>query len=131
NGKTYMVAEAARLAHTHWDSRSHLRTASRGLPLLTCPCCVSRSELRLFGGRLHLFGTAHRFINGGTEYGAEDRRHPEQPQLTDRPSANVDCHARASRGIHRCVGDGNADQMDQREAETNGQRREALRCTCI
>src|SRR6185295_15827082 len=61
------------------------------------------------------------------EHRTQDRRHPEHPQLLQRPAADQQCGAGAARRIHRGVGDGDADEVDQRECETDGERREAHR----
>ena len=60
----------------------------------------------------------------------DQRRHPEQPQLADSPeiasSRHHDRRASGARRVYRGVSDGDADQVDQREAEADGQRRESL-----
>ena len=56
-----------------------------------------------------------------------DRRHPEQPQLLQRPAADEQRRAGAARRVHRGVGDRDADQVDQRQAQADGDRREAGR----
>lgn len=44
---------------------------------------------------------------------AGDRRQPEQPQLTHGLTTDPEGHAGAAGGIHRSVGDRDADQVDQ------------------
>src|SRR5262249_55649236 len=58
---------------------------------------------------------------------AENWRHPEQPQLRQRPTADKERGPRAARGIYRRIGDGNADQMDQRQRQPDGNRRKSDR----
>ena len=61
----------------------------------------------LFG---HLF--ADRWLWGGEEGSrdetaddcAKDGCDPEEPELTECPSANEDCGTSATRGVNRCVG---------------------------
>jgi hypothetical protein len=59
-------------------------------------------------------------IDGGAKGAPDDRRHPEEPQLRDGSPADEHRDAGAARGIHRRVGDGNADQVDEREAQPDG-----------
>ena len=66
-------------------------------------------------------------VDQRAQQGADDRRHPEQPQLRERPAADEDRHAGAARRVHRGVGHRDADQVDQRQAQADGDRREALR----
>ena len=58
--------------------------------------------------------------------GADDRRHPEEPQLLERPSADDDRGSGAARRVHREIGDGYTDQVNQREAEADRDGRKAL-----
>ena len=58
---------------------------------------------------------------------AENRRNPEEPELADRPSAGEERNARASRGVDGRIGHGNADEVDQRQRKTDGERRKACR----
>ena len=55
---------------------------------------------------------------------ADDRRDPEEPELLDRPAADEERGARAPRGVHGDVRHRDADQVDQREAEADRDRRE-------
>jgi len=64
-------------------------------------------------------------IDHAAEYRAGNGRDPEQPQLLQRPTAHKERRARAARRVHRRVGDRDADQVDQREAEPDGNRCES------
>src|SRR5581483_7181646 len=75
-------------------------------------------------GEFRMRGVRNRRLSGfvredrvgeGGEQSAQDRRHPEQPELLDRPSTHEKRRPRAARGIHREVRDRDPDQMDQRE----------------
>lgn len=56
-------------------------------------------------------------VDHGAEYGADDRRDPEEPELSDGPAAGEHGHARAARRVDGRVGHRDADQMDERQAE--------------
>jgi hypothetical protein len=56
---------------------------------------------------------------------AYDWRHPEQLQMLDGPSANEERRPRAARGINRSVGHWDADQVNQRQHQSDRNRREA------
>ena len=60
-------------------------------------------------------------------HGADDRRDPEQPELLERPAADEQRRTGAARRVHRRVGHRNADQVDQRERETDREAGEARR----
>lgn len=47
------------------------------------------------------------------EDGAEERRHPEHPQLRERPAADEDCGAGRAGGVDRGIGDREVDEVDQ------------------
>jgi hypothetical protein len=52
---------------------------------------------------------------------------PRTATAAQRPVADEQRHAGAARRVHRGVGDRNADQVDQRQAQADGDRREARR----
>jgi len=58
-------------------------------------------------------------IHDAGDQGADDRRDPEQPELIERPATRKQCRARAARRIHRRIGHGNADQMDQGQRQAD------------
>jgi hypothetical protein len=51
-----------------------------------------------------------------------ERRHPEQPELSESPSAGEQGRSGASRRVHGCVGDGNADEMDHDWRQSDRER---------
>ena len=53
-----------------------------------------------------------RAITHSRQYGADQRRDPKQPKLRDRPASDDDRRPRAPRWIHRRIGDGDADQVN-------------------
>ncbi len=65
-------------------------------------------------------------VDEAAKYAADQRRHPEKPKLAESPSANKERLAGAARRIDGGVGDGNADEVDEREAQANGDGREAF-----
>ena len=81
------------------------------------------------GGWARRFGSvvlvADQAIGQGAEYRTENRRDPEQPQLGNRPVADVQGDRGAARRVHRGVGDRDADQVDQGQGQADGDRREA------
>ncbi len=58
--------------------------------------------------------------------GSEDGCYPEEPELTECPAADEDRGAGAAGGVDRGVGDRDADEVDQREAEADGDGSEAF-----
>src|SRR5262245_44761472 len=56
---------------------------------------------------------------------ANDRGHPKEPELAKRPAACEQRGARAASWIDRGVGHRDADQVNQRQAQTNGDRCES------
>src|SRR5215510_11560991 len=62
-----------------------------------------------------------RAVQEAAERRAHDRRDPEQPELRDRPPPDEERRPGAARRIHRRVGDGNADEVDEGERQTDGQ----------
>jgi len=66
-------------------------------------------------------------IHAASGRATEQRRKPEQPQLLQRPAADEQRRSSAARGIHRRIRNGDADQVDQREAQPDRDWREALR----
>ena len=61
-------------------------------------------------------------VGQGAEHTADDRRDPEEPQLPDGPAAREERDARAAGRVHRGVRDGNADEVNERESEADGDR---------
>src|ERR1051325_275859 len=59
---------------------------------------------------------------------ADDGCQPAQPELPQRPAAGEESRRRRAGRVQRGIGDGDTDQVDQREAEADGDRREPLRC---
>src|SRR6516165_10067513 len=57
---------------------------------------------------------------------AHNRRYPERPKLAQRPAAHEEGRPGASRGVDRKIVHRNADQMDQRQAQPDGDAREPL-----
>jgi len=84
------------------------------------PLCLHRS-----GTTRRLCG--HDAIRDARQRSADDRCHPEHPELSDGPTADEKSGTGASRRIHRGVGHGNADQVDESKAETDGDRSESGR----
>ena len=66
-------------------------------------------------------------IDDPGEYRADDRCHPEQPELTDRIAAHEQRGAGRAGRVHRRVGDRDRDQVDQRQAQADRDRRKAGR----
>jgi len=65
-------------------------------------------------------------VNGPAEQGADDRGDPKQPQLLDGPAADEQGDPGAASRVDGRVGDRDADQMDQREAQADGDGRQPL-----
>ncbi len=92
----------------------------------TRPCCCDLGLSR------HLF--ADGFLRCGEEGGgdeaaddcSEDGGYPEEPELTECPASDEDRRAGAAGGVDRGVGDRDADEVDEREAEADGDGGEAL-----
>ena len=55
--------------------------------------------------------------------GADDRHYPEQPQLLQSPATDKDRLTGTTSWINRGIGDRDADQVNQRQAQANGNRR--------
>src|SRR5882672_78201 len=70
-------------------------------------------------------------INECADCCADDRREPEQPQLSQCPISYEYRNTRAARRIHRRVGDRDADQVDQCERKADCNRCEARRCALV
>ena len=68
-------------------------------------------------------GAADVPIDSGTKQSADDRRHPEKPQLLDRPASDKHGDAGAARRVDGGVRHRDADQVDQRQAEADRDRR--------
>ena len=65
------------------------------------------------------------------KHSADQRRNPEQSQLCESPIANKKRGTRAARRVDRSVGDGNADEVDEREREADRDRSEARGCSVM
>src|ERR1700743_3044783 len=65
-------------------------------------------------------------VDQGAEDAADDRGNPEHPELAEGPSAGEDGGTSAAGGVDRGVGDRDFYEMDQREAEADGDGREAF-----
>ena len=63
-------------------------------------------------------------IDDARQRTASERRDPKEPELRERPVADEQSGPGAAGGVHRNVRDRNADEMDEREAEPDGNRRE-------
>ena len=72
-----------------------------------------------------------RRICGARDCAAQNRRHPEQPKLTERPASHKQRRTCAPRRINRRIRDRNRNQVNQRQAQPDRDRRKALRCACI
>ena len=71
----------------------------------------------------------HVVVHQAGQHRADDWRQPEHPELLERPPAHE--HRRAGRPgrVHRRVGDRDADEVDERERQADGQRGEARRAS--
>ena len=59
-------------------------------------------------------------IEHAAERAADERRDPEHPELRQRPAADEQRRAGAARRVHRGVGDRDADEVDEGQAEADG-----------
>src|SRR5215831_6709895 len=59
------------------------------------------------------------------------RRNPEEPELPEGPATNKNCWTSTPSRVHRHVGDRDANQVNQCQSQTDGNRRESLRCTLV
>ena len=66
-------------------------------------------------------------IDHAGEGAAEDRRDPEEPELSQGPPLREDGGPGAARGVERVIRDRDADQVDQRHGQANCQRGKPLR----
>ena len=80
--------------------------------------------------RLGIGGTAD-LVRERTKHATNDGRHPEEPKLRQCPTAHVKRNPRTAGRIHRGIGDGNADEVNERQAETDGERSESRRSTLV
>ena len=69
-------------------------------------------------------------VEDAAERAADQRRDPEQPELRQRPAADEQRRAGAAGRVDRGVGDRDADEVDQRQAEADGDRGEARPAPC-
>src|SRR5262249_16475300 len=65
-------------------------------------------------------------IDPAAQKPAHERRDPEQPELLERPASHEEGRPRAARRVHRGIGDGDADEMDERKGEPDRGGSEAL-----
>ncbi len=70
-------------------------------------------------------------VDRAADDAADDRRHPEQPQLAQCTGTREQGHAGRTGGVDRGIGHRNADQVDQRERQTDGDRRETDRRAAV
>jgi len=62
---------------------------------------------------------------------AENRGHPEEPELLDGCTANEHCHCGRAGRVHRRVGHRDRDEVDEREAEADSDRGKACRSATV
>ncbi len=70
-------------------------------------------------------------IEDAAEDAAEERCDPEQPELSDGPSADEHGRSGAARRVHRQVRDRDTDEVDKGQAQPDGERREPDRCLAV
>ena len=80
---------------------------------------------------ISVFRAADETVDCRTHHTADDRRQPKQPELGNRPTAIEDGDTRAAGRIHGGIGYRNADQVNQGETETDGNRSEPLGRTLV
>jgi hypothetical protein len=90
-----------------------------------CSGAIRRGSRFGHGGPFGLSGQQP--VGEAGERCADDRRYPEQPELCQGPTAHEQRGTGAAGGVHRRVRDGDADQVNQRKREANGDGCEALR----
>src|SRR5260221_13698884 len=98
-------------------------------PVLECPATMRRRAGALYRKYWREPETRPSFrgdapVGERADDGADDRGYPEQPELLQRPAADKQRRAGAPRRVHRGIRHRNADQVDQREAEADRNRRE-------
>jgi len=64
--------------------------------------------------------TSENPVEDSCDDGSNDGGNPEEPQLTDGPSSVEDCGGGTTGWVYRCVGDRDADQVNEGEAEPDG-----------
>ena len=64
-------------------------------------------------------------VDGSGQERTHDRRYPEEPELAEGPSADEQGRAGAPSRVHRRVGHGDADEVDEGQSEADGDRGEA------
>ncbi len=80
------------------------------------PTAGASAHRRFFGGAFE-----DQRVGDARECRANHRGQPEQPQLLNRPAPDEERRGRAACRVHRRVRHRNADQMDQREREADGE----------
>ena len=65
-------------------------------------------------------------IDHTSQGAAEDRGNPEKPELGEGPSIRKDDGPGAARGVEGVIRDRDADRVDQRHGQADGNGREAL-----
>lgn len=78
----------------------------------------------LFKPKILLAIPAQPAVNGSAERGSNDRADPEKPKLLNGPSAYKKCDSGAAGRVDGCIGDRNADQMYQGEAQPDSDGRQ-------
>src|SRR4030095_11049942 len=76
---------------------------------------------------------------GGTEpaiydtckRGSDERRYPKQPELAECPAANDHGRSGATRRVNRGIGNWDAYEVNQRETQSDGDRRQSLGCALV
>lgn len=71
------------------------------------------------------------FVEQSAHDSSGDGGYPKEPKLLKSPTTHKDSGTRAASGIHRQIGDRDTNQMNQGQAEADGNRCEALRSTLV
>src|SRR5215813_2975109 len=100
---------------------TELRTTGplRSLRKACALSCASPSTAESRLNRAVLF-LAEPQVSPSAEDGTDNWCHPEEPQLSECPASDKDGWTCTSGRIDRGVGDRNADQMDERQRQTDG-----------
>ena len=75
------------------------------------------------------FGDA--LVSDTADHAAQNRGDPEEPELLDGRTANEHSHSGRAGRVHRRVGHRDRDEVDEREAEADGNRGKACRCATV
>ena len=75
------------------------------------------------------FGDA--LVGDTANHAAENRGDPEEPELLDGSAANEHGHSGRASRVHGGVGHRDRDEVDEREAEADGNRGKACRCATV